>query len=128
MYDRKDLLASPGLISGYKNDFSFNKKFKTVFTPHIALQKTYENQIFNLSYSEGYNAPTSASSFNDGLQKASDDLRPERAKMWDLSVQGLLADTKFDYQVSVFRINVKEKSMPSKVVVLSAVVSGTEFK
>ncbi len=109
MYERTDLLAMQGLIPGYNKDFSFDKKFETVFMPHIALQKTYKKQIFNLSYSEGYNSPTSASSFNDGLQKASDDLQPERAKMWDFSVQGLLANTRFDYQVSLFRINVTNK-------------------
>lgn len=108
-YDREDLLALPGLLPGYNKDFSFNKEYKTVFTPHIALQKTYSNQIFNLSYSEGYNAPTSSSSFISNLQSANDDLKPERAKMWDFSVHGLLAHTKIDYQISLFRLNIKDK-------------------
>lgn len=109
MYSRKDLLAFPGLIPNYGKDVSFDKKYKTVFTPHIALQKTYRGQIFNLSYSEGYNAPTSASTFISTINITNDALQAERAKMWDLSVQGLLSNTKFDYQVSVFRINVKDK-------------------
>lgn len=108
-YIRKDLLAYPGLIPGYNKDLSFDKNYKTVFTPHIALQKVYKNQIFNLSYSEGYNAPTSSSSFINGLGITNDNLKAEHAKMWDFSVQGLLNETKFDYQVSVFRLNIKDK-------------------
>jgi iron complex outermembrane receptor protein len=109
-YNRYDLLALPGLISNYNKDLSFSKKYKTVFTPHIALQKMYKDQIFNLSYSEGYNAPTSGITFIGGTVNAvNDNLLPEKAKMWDLSVHGLLSHTRFDYQVSVFRINVKDK-------------------
>lgn len=108
-YSREDLLAFPGLIPNYDKDLSFGKSYKTVFTPHIALQKTYRNQIFNLSYSEGYNAPTSSSSFISNINVANDDLLPERAKMWDFSVQGLLSNTKFDYQISAFRINIEDK-------------------
>lgn len=107
-YDREDLLAAPGLVPGYNKDLSLNKKFNTVFKPHIALQKTYENQIFNLSYSEGYNAPTAATAYISGVG-ANDNLKAEYAKMWDFSVQGLLFNTKFDYQISAFDIRVKDK-------------------
>ncbi|WP_027376706.1 TonB-dependent receptor [Kaistella palustris] len=108
-YQRDDLLALPGLVPGYNKDMSFQKKFKTVFTPHIALQKTWLKQIFNLSYSEGYNAPTSSTAFIGALNRANDNLLPERAKMWDLSVHGLLDHTRLDYQISVFRIDVEDK-------------------
>jgi len=121
-YNREDLLALPGLLPDYKKDLSFNKEYKTVFTPHIALQKAYKNQIFNLSYSEGYNAPTSSSSFISGLNVANDDLKPERAKMWDFSVQGLIDRTKIDYQVSVFRLNIKDK-----LTQLSSVANGSAY-
>ena len=108
-YNREDLFNVSGLIPGHK-DQSFNKDYKTVYTPHIALQKIYKDQIFNLSYSEGYNAPTSSSTFiGSPLFVSNDNLQPERAKMWDFSVQGLLSKTRFDYQVSVFRIDVKDK-------------------
>ena len=121
-YQRDDLLALPGLISGYNKDLSFQKKFFTVFTPHIALQKTWHNQIFNLSYSEGYNAPTAATAFIGGINKPNDDLNPERAKMWDFSIHGLLEHTKFDYQISVFRIDVKDK-----LTQLSSNANGTNY-
>jgi iron complex outermembrane receptor protein len=49
-----------------------------------------ENQIFNLSYSEGYNAPTATASFINFTNTANNDLQPERAKMLDFSVHGLL--------------------------------------
>ena len=122
VYKRQDLLALPGLISGYNKDLSFQKKFFTVFTPHIALQKTWHNQIFNLSYSEGYNAPTAATAFIGGINKPNDDLNPERAKMWDFSIHGLLEHTKFDYQISVFRIDVKDK-----LTQLSSNANGTNY-
>ena len=121
-YSREDLLALPGLIPDYKKDLSFNKDYKTVFTPHIALQKTFLNQIINLSYSEGYNAPTSSSSFISGLNIANDDLKPERAKMWDLSVHGLIEHTKIDYQVSIFRLNIKDK-----LTQLSSIANNTAY-
>lgn len=121
-YSREDLLALPGLIPDYKKDLSFNKDYKTVFTPHIALQKTFLNQIINLSYSEGYNAPTSSSSFISGLNIANDDLKPERAKMWDLSVHGLIEHTKIDYQVSLFRLNIKDK-----LTQLSSIANNTAY-
>lgn len=121
-YNREDLLAFPGLIAGYNKDLSFDKEYKTVFTPHFALQKVYQNQIFNLSYSEGYNAPTSSSSFITGLGIANDNLQAERAKMWDFSVHGLLDHTKFDYQVSVFRLNIKDK-----LTQLSSVSGGSTY-
>lgn len=108
-YDRKDLLAIPGLVSNYNRDLSFTKNFPVVFTPHFAVTKKYKNQIFNLSYSEGYNTPTATTAFNTGTGQTNDDLLAEKAKMWDFSVHGILAKTKFDYQVSVFNIDVKNK-------------------
>ena len=68
-----------------------------------------------MSYSEGYNAPTSSNSFINGLNVANDDLNPERAKMWDFSIQGLIEHTKIDYQVSVFRLNIKVNSRNYRV-------------
>lgn len=113
-YTRDDLFALPGLfiVNGkdlYNKNLSFEKKFDLVATPHFALQKTWKNQIFNLSYSEGYNAPTSATSFISGLNQTNDNLIAEKAKMWDFSIQGLLADTSIDYQFSVFSIDIKDK-------------------
>lgn len=115
-YNRKDLFALPGLMvynntDQYNKDLSFNKKYNVVFTPHFALQKEWGNQIFNLSYSEGYNTPVAGNNFISATNTniLNENLQPERAKMWDFSVQGLLLDTKFDYQVSVFQINVRNK-------------------
>lgn len=113
-YNREDLLAVPGLflvnkVDLYDKNLSFDKKFKAVATPHFALQKIWKDQIINLSYSEGYNAPTSATSFISGLNKTNDNLIAEKAKMWDFSVQGLLGNTSIDYQVSLFSINIKDK-------------------
>lgn len=107
-YDRKDLLALPGLLTTTKN-YSFSKSFKTSYNPHIAIQKTYKDQIFNLSYSEGYNAPTASTSFITQLSKTNDDLVPEKAKMVEVSAQGLLFNTRFDYQVSLFNMNIENK-------------------
>ena len=108
-YDRQDLFVN---IPEYgSKNLSFSKKFGTVFTPHIALQKVYKNQIFNLSYSEGYNAPTTATSIGTATSQnaVNNNLLPEIAKMWDFSVHGLIAKTRFDYQLSLFSINVKNK-------------------
>lgn len=108
-YDRTDLLAAPGLITGYNKDLSFSKKFEAVLNPHIALQKSYKNQIFNISYSQGYNAPTSSTTFISTINKTNDSLLPERAKMLDISLQGLLFNTKFDYQISWFDMIINDK-------------------
>lgn len=113
-YKREDLLALPGLLTfnntnDYNKDLSFEKKYDAVYTPHFALQKEWKHQIFNLSYSEGYNAPTATSSFINYTNTANNDLLPERAKMLDFSVHGLLLDTKLDYQVSLFRIDYSNK-------------------
>ena len=107
-YDRQDLFVN---IPEYgSKNLSFSKKFGTVFTPHIALQKVYKNQIFNLSYSEGYNAPTTATAFVAGTANSvNDNLLPEKAKMWDFSVHGLIAKTRLDYQISLFNIDVSNK-------------------
>ncbi|WP_346729981.1 TonB-dependent receptor [Chryseobacterium capnotolerans] len=107
-YDRKDLYALPGLIAGRK-DQSFNKKYDMAYTPHFALQKEWKHQIFNLSYSEGYNSPTAASSYITGTNMTNDDLKPERARMIDFSVHGLLMNTKIDYRISAFRIDYSDK-------------------
>lgn len=108
-YNREDLLAYPGLVPGYDKNLSFNKAFSTVYKPHFAVQKIFGKQIVNVSYSEGYNAPTAATAFISGINKTNDDLKPENAKMLDFSVQGLLSNTKFDYQISVFDIRIKDK-------------------
>ena len=107
-YDRKDLYALPGLVPGH-TDQSFEKQYKTAYTPHFALQKEWKHQIFNLSYSEGYNSPTAASSFITGNNTMNDDLKPERARMIDFSVHGLLMNTKLDYRISAFRIDYSDK-------------------
>ena len=108
-YDRIDLLALPGLIVGNIKNTSFSKSFTTSYNPHIAIQKTYKDQIFNLSYSEGYNAPTASTSFIAALNKTNDDLIAEKAKMVEFSAQGLLFNTRFDYQVSLFNMNIENK-------------------
>ena len=108
-YDRIDLLALPGLIVGNTQNTSFSKSFTTSYNPHIAIQKTYKDQIFNLSYSEGYNAPTASTSFIAALNKTNDDLIAEKAKMVEFSAQGLLFNTHFDYQVSLFNMNIDNK-------------------
>ncbi len=108
-YDRIDLLALPGLIVGNTKNTSFSKSFTTSYNPHIAIQKTYKDQIFNLSYSEGYNAPTASTSFIAALNKTNDDLIAEKAKMVEFSAQGLLFNTRFDYQVSLFNMNIENK-------------------
>ena len=108
-YDRIDLLALPGLIVGNTKNTSFSKSFITSYNPHIAIQKTYKDQIFNLSYSEGYNAPTASTSFIAALNKTNDDLIAEKAKMVEFSAQGLLFNTRFDYQVSLFNMNIENK-------------------
>ena len=108
-YKRVDLLAQFGLITGYNKDLSFTKSFSTSINPHIALQKAVKKQILNLSYSEGYNAPTANTAFIGTINKTNDDLLPEKARMWDLGMQGLLFNSKLDYQVSVFTIDIKNK-------------------
>ncbi len=108
-YTRNDLLAGVGLVAGYNKDLSFAKTFTTSYNPHLALQKTFKKQIVNLSYSEGYNAPTASTAFIGTINKANDDLLPEKAKMIDLGVQGLLLNGKLDYQFSVFNINITNK-------------------
>ena len=108
-YSRIDLLSSSGLVTGYNKNLSFEKSFETSFNPHIALQKVFKNQIINLSYSEGYNAPTASTSFIGTINKSNDNLLPEKAKMFDLSIKGLFFNDKFDYQVSLFNINISNK-------------------
>lgn len=108
-YSRSDLLAGLGLVTGYNKDLSFSKSFTTSYNPHIALQKIFGKQIVNLSYSEGYNAPTASSSFISTINKSNDDLLPEKAKMVDLGIQGLLLGTKLDYQISLFTMDITNK-------------------
>lgn len=108
-FNRKDLFAMPGLITDYNKDLSFNKSFKTVFNPHIAIQKSIKNQIINLSYSFGYNSPTAATSFISAINQTNDNLVAEKAKMIDFSVHGLLFDTKFDYQIALFDMQIENK-------------------
>jgi len=108
-YTRLDLLANQGLITGYNKDLSFDKSFETSYNPHIALQKNLKDQIINLSYSEGYNAPTASTSFIGTINKANDNLLPEKAKMFDLGIQGLLLRNRLDYQVSLFNIDITNK-------------------
>lgn len=108
-YNRSDLLAGLGLVAGYNRDLSFAKSFVTSYNPHIALQKVLGKQIINVSYSEGYNAPTASSSFIGTINKVNDDLLPEKAKMVDIAVQGLLLGTKIDYQISYFTMDITNK-------------------
>ena len=108
-YSRLDLLANPGLVIGYNKDLSFEKSFETSYNPHIALQKNINDQIINLSYSEGYNTPTASTSFIGTINKVNDNLLPEKAKMFDLAIQGLLFRNRLDYQISLFNIDITNK-------------------
>ncbi|MEO6831185.1 MAG: TonB-dependent receptor plug domain-containing protein, partial [Chitinophagaceae bacterium] len=93
-YNREDLYALPGLIPGHV-DQSFDKRYETSYNPHLALQKLWKNQIFQFSYSQGFNAPTASSSFISGLNVSNDSLLPEHATQFELSAQGLLFNTHF---------------------------------
>ncbi len=78
----------------------------------MPFKKDGKIQIFNLSYSEGYNAPTASTSFVSGgiINTVNDDLEAEKAKMWDFSVRWFcLMKTKFDYQISLYNIRVNNK-------------------
>ena len=108
-YSRSDLLSGLGLVTGYNKDLSFSKSFSTSYNLHIALQKVLGKQIINVSYSEGYNAPTASSSFIGTINKVNDDLLPEKAKMVDIGVQGLFLGTKIDYQISYFMMDIANK-------------------
>lgn len=108
-YKRKDLLAFPGLVSGYNKDVSFSKSFATIVNPHIALQKNIQNHIFNLSYSYGYNSPTATTSYISAMNKTNDDLVAEKAKMIDFSIHGLFFDTKLDYEIALFDMQIQNK-------------------
>jgi iron complex outermembrane recepter protein len=108
-YSRFDLLANQGLVVGYNKDLSFTKSFETSYNPHFAIQKTIKQQIINLSYSEGYNAPTASTSFIGTINKTNDNLLPEKAKMVDLGIHGLLFNNRLDYQASVFSIDITNK-------------------
>ena len=52
-----------------------------VATPHFGqVQKRWKNQIFNLSYSEGYNAPTVSTFVSGGtINNRNDDLEVGKA-------------------------------------------------
>ncbi|HPH18767.1 MAG TPA: TonB-dependent receptor, partial [Haliscomenobacter sp.] len=108
-FSRKDLFAMPGLITDYNKDLSFSKSFNTVFNPHFAVQKSIRHQIINLSYSFGFNAPTAATAFIPAINQPNDNLAPEKARMIDLNIHGLLFDTKFDYQLAVLDMQVENK-------------------
>ena len=108
-YRRADLLAAPGLITGYNKDLSFEKNFAVSYNPHVALQKVWKAQIFHLGYSEGFNAPTATTAFTSALGVVNDALKPEKARMVEASVQGLLWKGRIDYQVSVFQTRVENK-------------------
>lgn len=108
-FSRKDLFALPGLITDYNKDLSFSKSFHTVFNPHFAIQKSIKNQIINLSYSYGYNAPTAAAAFIPAINQTNNDLVPEKARMIDFNIHGLLFDTKFDYQLALFDMQIENK-------------------
>jgi iron complex outermembrane recepter protein len=108
-YQRVDLLSPVGLLSNYNRNLGFAKTFTTSFNPHVALQKEWKRQIFTLSYSEGYNAPTGATAFIGTLNVANDDLLPEKARMWDLSAHGAIGQSRLNYQVSLFSMNIENK-------------------
>jgi iron complex outermembrane receptor protein len=108
-YSRTDLLAAPGLIANYNKNLSFDKDFETSYNPHIALQKVWKGQIFQASYSQGYNAPTASSAFIGAINKPNDSLMPEKAHMLEFGVQGLLFNSRLDYQFSIFRMDVDDK-------------------
>ncbi|MGQ7944319.1 TonB-dependent receptor [Flavobacterium sp. WC2509] len=108
-FNRKDLYAVPGLINGHV-DQSFAKSFGTAFNPRVAIQKTInKNHIINLSYNNGYNSPTAATSYIAATNQTNDNLKAEKARMIDFSAHGLLFDTKFDYQFAVFNMEIDDK-------------------
>jgi iron complex outermembrane receptor protein len=133
-YERADLFADPGYIPAnpagvpYK-DQSFEKNFETSVNPHIALQKLWKHQIFQVSYSHGYNAPTASSTYISGLTRANDSLLPEKARMIEFGVQGLVFNTHLDYQFSIFRMDVEDKltQLGSTQVLPSGPVNYTYF-
>ncbi|MFN8356115.1 MAG: TonB-dependent receptor plug domain-containing protein [Spirosomataceae bacterium] len=108
-YNRIDLLAPLGLVANYNKDLGFSKSFTTSFNPHIAIQKGFGKKLVTLSYSEGYNAPTAATAFIGTINVANDDLLPEKAKMFDLGIQGMSTDNRLYYQASLFAMNIANK-------------------
>lgn len=107
-YKITDLLANSS--NPNHQDGSGFKRFKPVFTPRLALQKTWkDNYNVYLSYSQGYMAPGSSDAIIPYTGQVNYNLTPETARQYELGTKGSVLDNKLDYQVAVFFLQIDNK-------------------
>ncbi|MEO6903463.1 MAG: TonB-dependent receptor [Bacteroidia bacterium] len=82
---------------------AYKSFYKDMYSPHIALNKVFSNQLSAyISYSKGYRAPVSSYFFIPTTGELNTGLRPEVGNQYEIGTKGSLLNGKFNYQLAVF--------------------------
>ncbi|WP_210486214.1 TonB-dependent receptor [Rufibacter aurantiacus] len=91
-------------------DQSGYKTFKTVVTPHVALQKLLmPNVTVYGSVSQGYSPPASTAVVIPQAGRVLDNLKPEKGTQYEVGSKGSLLNKRLSYQVALFNLKVTDK-------------------
>ena len=82
---------------------TYKTSYKDMYSPHIALNKVFNNQLSAyISYSKGYKAPVSSYFFIPTTGEVNRGLRPEIGNQYEIGTKGTLLNGKLNYQLALF--------------------------
>lgn len=89
------------------------KRFDPVVTPRIAVRQMINPYIsVYASYSEGYQPPATNQVVITQLGTVNYDLKPERARSFEIGSKGNILKHALNYELSLFSMNVTDKLIP----------------
>lgn len=97
-------------------DQSGLKSFDPVFTPRVALMKTFAESVsVYAQVSEGYTPPTSGQVVIPQAGTVNLELRPERGTLYEVGTKGIVLGSRLSWEAAVFNLRVSNKLTPQAV-------------
>ncbi|MDB5196471.1 MAG: outer rane receptor protein [Flaviaesturariibacter sp.] len=98
----------------------YQQDYNGLFSPHFAVNKIFNKQ-FSLyaSYSSGYKAPVSSYFFIPATGQLNTGLKPEKGDQFEVGNKGSFANSRINYELSVFHAVFSDK-MTSEAVPLAS--------
>jgi iron complex outermembrane receptor protein len=114
-------------VANSKNPTSYAINYANMFSPHIALNKTFNKQLsLYASYSKGYKAPVSANIYIPTTGAVNTGLKPEIGNQFEIGTKGILLNSRLNYQIALFDARFSNK-MTSVAVPLNSTTTAYTY-
>lgn len=94
---------NPSNPNGTNKPSQYKATYNNMFSPHIAVNKVFNNNIsVYASYSQAYKAPVSSYFYIPSTGQLNTNLKPEKGSQFEIGTKGSLMHSKLIYQFAAF--------------------------